>query len=105
MFNWLGTLIVLVSIVVLFAAWTRAVRVKEKIDMSAHGTEWALLRTLVFIAMVYQVVLAIIAIIGLKVTFAWLSAIFLIYYGVVFYFANSFFFHVAEKQSSPPQGS
>ena len=100
MFNWLVTIFVLVSLIILFAAWTRAVRIKDRIDMSTHGGEWALLRTLVFIAMIFEVVLAIIAIVGLKLTFAWLSAIFLIYYSIVFFFLNTFYLHVAEKQGS-----
>ena len=98
MFNWLGTIFVLISLVLLFAAWTRAIRIKDRVKGEGVQSSWALLRILVFVAMLAEVVLAIIAIIGLRVTFAWMSALFLIYYSFVFFQLTTFFLDATEGE-------
>lgn len=100
MFNWFVTIFMIVSIVILFAAWTRAIRVKEMVDQSAVQREWSLLRVLVFVALICEVVLLIIALVGLQLTFAYLSGIYLIYFSLLFFYLVSFFLRAVEVSKS-----
>ncbi len=90
MFNWLVTIFMLASLVVLFAAWTRAIRARDSMGAEVQA-DWSILRIMVFVALLAEIVLLILALIGLKVAFAWIASIFLIYFSVVFLWTVNFF--------------
>jgi len=103
MFNWLVTIFMLISLVILFAAWTRAIKAKDMVKSAAAQIQWVTLRTLVFIALCVEVVLLILALIGAKIAFAWVGAIFLIFFSAVLFFTVSFFLaELEDRQGTPP---
>lgn len=90
-FQWFVSILVIASGLVLFSAWGRAIGAKHWIKTAEGERDWRAFRILVLIALLGEIVLLILSLIGLERTFAWLSAIFLVYFSVVFYFAISFF--------------
>lgn len=103
MFNWLVTIFMLVSLVILFAAWTRAIKAKDLVKSAAAQTQWITLRALVFIALCAEVLLLVLALVGAKIAFAWVGAIFLIFLSAVLFFTVSFFLaELEDRQEKPP---
>lgn len=101
-FQWFVTIFVIASGLILFSAWGRAIGAKHWIRTAESERDWRTFRVLVLVALLCEIVLLIISLVGLQRTFAWLSAIYLIYFSVVFYFAVSFFRGVL---SSTEEGS
>ena len=103
MFNWLVTIFMLASLVILFAAWTRAIRAKDMVKSSAAQRLWVTLRAGVFIALCAEIVLLILALVGTKVAFAWVASIFLIFFSGILLLTISFFLaELEDRQSTPP---
>jgi uncharacterized iron-regulated membrane protein len=91
MFQWFVSIFVIASGLILFLAWGRAIKAKPWIRTSASQRDWKTFRVMVLVALLCEIVLLVISLIGLPRTFAWLAGVFLIYFSVVFYFAVSFF--------------
>ena len=100
MFNWLVSIFMIASIIILFAAWTRIIRIKDLLRTEAAQVEWGQLRILVFIALVVEAVLLILALIGARIPFAYVGAIFIIYLSYLFFHTSTFFLTSLEKR--PP---
>jgi hypothetical protein len=90
-FQWFVSIFVIASGLILFSAWGRAIGAKYWIKTPEHERHWRAFRILVLVALLCEIVLLIISLIGLERTFAWLAAIFLIYFSILFYFGISFF--------------
>jgi hypothetical protein len=105
MFNWLVTIFMLASLIVLFAAWTRAIRAKDLVTSAAAQRQWISLRVLVFVALCVEVVLLILALIGAKIAFAWVAAIFLVFFSVILFMTVSYFLAELEERKSEPPAS
>lgn len=102
MFHWLVTIFMLASLVVLFAAWTRAIKAKDMVKSAAAQRQWVTLRAGVFIALCVEIVLLILALIGTKVAFAWVASIFLIFFSGILLLTISFFLSELEDRSAAP---
>ncbi|MBS0622095.1 MAG: hypothetical protein JSR80_03960 [Verrucomicrobia bacterium] len=102
MFNWLVAIFMLVSLVVLFIGWTKLIRVKEIIRGTEAQVQWTSLRIMVFVAMLVEVILLIVALLGARAFFSYLCPLFLIYFSVVVLFLVNFFLSSLEACSSKP---
>lgn len=102
MFNWFGSIFMIVSLVILFVTWMRAIRVKE-IAPEEVQKDWALLRILFFVAFVCELILLVFSLIGFRSTFAYLSGLYLIYFSVVLFYTVNFFLAAmsSEKTTIP----
>ena len=90
MFQFWATIFMVAAVVVFFIAWTRSLKVKDLVPAPAAKAEWDLYRTLVLVAIIAQLLLVIIGLIGLQRTFSYLSAVFIAYFSVVYYFSVRF---------------
>ena len=102
MFQWFVSIFVIASGIILFAAWGRAIRAKQWIVTEESTRDWMTFRALTLIALLCEIVLLIISLIGLPRTFAWLASIYLIYFSVVFYFAVSLFRGLLSSSEGTP---
>lgn len=93
MFSWLVALFMIASIVVLFAAWTRAIRIKDKITAPDATKRWATLRLFVFLALCAEVVLLVIALLNLQWLFGLLAGGYLVFFSVVVFYLVTYFMH------------
>lgn len=99
MFNWFVSIFMIASLVILFVTWMRAIRVKEVIG-EEFQKDWALIRVLFFVAFVCELILLIFALIGLRVTFAYLSGAYLIYFSVLLLYTVNFFLAAMSKEET-----
>lgn len=88
MFQLWGTIFMVGAVIVFFVAWSRSIKLKDMIKRARE--EWSLFRTLVLAAIIAQLILVIVALVGLRVTFSYLSALFIAYFSVVYYFSVQF---------------
>lgn len=104
MFNWLATIFTIISLIVLFIAWSRTLNLKHHLKGAQEQQNWKIFRILVFVTFAYQIVLIIFAIIGMERTYAWLGAIFIMLFSVDVYYAVSLFIPVLQRQKveEPP---
>lgn len=90
MFQFWGTIFMIAAVVIFFIAWSRSIKIKDMIKSVKAKEDWNLFRMLVLIAIIAQLVLVIVALLGWRTTFAYLSALFITFFSVVYYFSVRF---------------
>ncbi len=103
MFNIIVALLVLIAGLTLFAGWSRALGLKRSVSTARNLTDWRTFRLLVLLSFVADLVLIIIALIGLPMTFSYLAGLMLIYLGVLFIYTINLARGIARVSPGPDE--
>jgi protein-S-isoprenylcysteine O-methyltransferase Ste14 len=101
MFQFWGTIFMAAAVVIFFIAWSRSIKIKDMVTSASAREDWNLFRVLVLVAIIAQLVLVIVALLGWRTTFAYLASIFIAFFSVVYYCSVQFMLRALGEVKGP----